>query len=101
MSEKVHKREFLRRISRRMNVPEKQVDAFFNAFVDELSDIMANGGSLTLVNFGRFYLSKHPGHPMPFSKGDAANQDYYTLHFSAVRQLSSKLGERYEEIYGD
>lgn len=96
MSEKVHKREFLKRVASRTGMSEKDVNKFFDAFLAELSDIMVNNGTLTLINFGKFYLSKHPGHPMPFSKDDSKITSYYTLHFSAVRQLSAKLGERRE-----
>ncbi|MBO9625758.1 MAG: HU family DNA-binding protein [Microbacterium sp.] len=90
---RVSKREFVQRFARRGGIPLHTAQTAYNAMIDELLDLVSQGNTVTLTNFGRFYPQTHKGHRVQFSKEDGADEvtDYTVLKFSATREVNRRV----------
>lgn len=90
---RVSKREFVQRFARRGGISLAAANTAYNALVDELLDLVAQGNTVTLTNFGKFYPQSHKGHRVQFAKdeGSAEVNDYTVLKFSATREVNRRV----------
>lgn len=65
----------------------------YNAMIDELLDLVGQGNTVTLTNFGKFYPQNHKGHRVQFAKSEDAAEvtDYTVLKFSATREVNRRV----------
>ena len=98
---RVNKHEFLGRVAERLGLPVHEVDAVYDAMVEELLAVVGAGDTLLLRGFGKFYPHRRKGHQVQFAKGDhggpAVIPDYAVLKFSAAREINKGLDEAYEQ----
>jgi DNA-binding protein HU-beta len=90
---RVSKREFVQRVARRGGISVPAAQNAYNAMIDELLDLVSQGNTVTLTNFGKFYPQTHKGHRVQFSKDEEAGEvtDYTVLKFSATRQVNRRV----------
>ncbi|WP_311245261.1 MULTISPECIES: HU family DNA-binding protein [unclassified Microbacterium] len=90
---RVSKREFIQRFARRGGVSPNIAQKAYQALIDELLDLVAQGNTVTLTNFGKFYPQTHKGHRVQFAKDDAGGEvkDYTVLKFSATREVNRHI----------
>ncbi len=58
MSKSLGKSELVAKIAEEAGLTKAQADKAVNAFVDAVQDVMKDGGKLTLVGFGTFYVAE-------------------------------------------
>ena len=52
----------------------------YDAFIEELIDLVSKGNKVTLTGFGKFYPQEHKGHRVRFADGDGSTEiDDYTV----------------------
>lgn len=56
MTNRVQKKELARRLAKRMATDEKMALAWLDAVTEELYEALRSGESITLSNFGNFYI---------------------------------------------
>jgi DNA-binding protein HU-beta len=56
MPNRIQKKEFVHRLARRMETDEKVASAWLDAVTDEIYEALRSGESVTLPNFGNFYV---------------------------------------------
>jgi DNA-binding protein HU-beta len=90
---RVSKREFVQRFARRGGLSLQVAQTAYNAMIDELLDLVSQGNTVTLTNFGRFYPQAHKGHRVQFAKDDGSAEvtDYTVLKFSATREVNRRV----------
>ncbi|ALX67021.1 hypothetical protein AB663_002640 [Microbacterium sp. XT11] len=90
---RVSKREFVQRFARRGGLSLQVAQTAYNAMIDELLDLVSQGNTVTLTNFGRFYPQSHKGHRVQFAKDDGTAEvtDYTVLKFSATREVNRRV----------
>lgn len=92
--QRVSKREFMQRFARRGGIPLATAQKAYQAMIDELLELVGQGNTVTLTNFGKFYPQRHKGHRVQFAK-DAGNgaevEDYHVLKFSATREVNRRV----------
>lgn len=90
---RVSKREFVQRVARRGKLPLHVTQQVYDAFIDELIDLVSNGNRVTLTGFGKFYPQEHKGHRVRFADGDRPTtiDDYTVLKFSATRAVNRSV----------
>ncbi len=90
---RVSKREFVQRFARRGGISAQAAQTAYDAMIDELLDLVAQGNTVTLTNFGKFYPQTHKGHRVQFAKDDDAAEvtDYTVLKFSATRRVNRRV----------
>ncbi len=90
---RVSKREFVQRFARRGGISLPAAQKAYNAMIDELLDLVSQGNTVTLTNFGKFYPQTHKGHRVQFAKDDGADEvtDYTVLKFSATREVNRRV----------
>lgn len=91
---RVSRREFVQRVARRANSSLPVTQQVYDAFLEELIDLVASGNKVTLTGFGKFYPQEHKGHRVRFAGGDepAEIEDYTVLKFSATRAVNRTVG---------
>jgi len=80
---KLHKREFLNRVSASTGLPVDMVRAVYESIWDELKRSILEGYEISFTGIGTFMLKKYGGRPSSFKKNQSAVSDYYVLKFSA------------------
>ena len=90
---RVSKREFVQRFARRGGISVHAAQTAYNAMIEELLDLVRQGNTVTLTNFGKFYPQTHKGHRVQFAKGEDAGEvdDYTVLKFSATREVNRRV----------
>ncbi len=58
MSDRVSKKELITRLAARMETNEKTAEAWLDGFADEIVAAVRAGESVTLPNFGGFYVKQ-------------------------------------------
>ena len=93
---RVSKREFVARVARSAGVSVATASQVYEALVDEVVAVVAEGNRLTLRGFGKFYPQDHKGHRVRFADGSPDGSgvipDYSVLKFSATRDVNRRLG---------
>lgn len=56
MTNRIHKQELTHRIAQRMNTDDKTAAAWMEAVTEEIYEALRAGDSVTLTNFGNFYV---------------------------------------------
>lgn len=92
---KVSRTEFIKNVSTRSGFSEEDTIKFYDAFIKEIEETMRQGKSLTLTGFGNFFIAKHKGHPVQFSKEEV--KDYVVFKFSCSNVLNKKFRDEYEK----
>ena len=97
--QRVNKREFVSKVAARADLSTKTVAVAYEAFVDELLEIVGRGDRLLLTGFGKFYPQLHKGHRVQFAQRESAGSidDYAVLKFSAARDVNRRLEARPRE----
>ncbi|WP_314647714.1 HU family DNA-binding protein [uncultured Microbacterium sp.] len=90
---RVSKREFVQRFARRGGISVQAAQTAYTAMIDELLDLVGQGHTVTLTNFGKFYPQAHKGHRVQFAKDDGSAEvtDYTVLKFSATREVNRRV----------
>jgi DNA-binding protein HU-beta len=90
---RVSKREFVQRFARRGGISVFAAQTAYNAMIDELLDLVSQGNTVTLTNFGKFYPQTHKGHRVQFGKDEGTGEvaDYAVLKFSATREVNKRV----------
>jgi DNA-binding protein HU-beta len=90
---RVSRREFVQRFARRGGLPLRVAQQAYDAMIDELLDLVAQGNRVTLTGFGKFYLQEHKGHRVQFADPDGKSEidDYAVLKFSATRAVNRSV----------
>jgi DNA-binding protein HU-beta len=90
---RVSKREFVQRFARRGGISVFAAQTAYNAMIDELLDLVSQGNTVTLTNFGKFYPQNHKGHRVQFGKDEGTGEvtDYTVLKFSATREVNRRV----------
>lgn len=90
---RVNKREFVQRFARRGGISVFAAQTAYNAMIDELLDLVSQGNTVTLTNFGKFYPQTHKGHRVQFGAEDGGGEvtDYTVLKFSATREVNRRV----------
>lgn len=101
---RVNRSEYVARVARRAGVPVRVATTVYDAMIEEILDIVAEGNRLTLTGFGKFYPQEHKGHRVrgvdedgklaEVAEGQKVIDDYAVLKFSATREVNRSLGER-------
>lgn len=93
---RVSKREFVSRVARRAGVPVRVASSVYEAGIEELLSIIADGDRLTLSGFGKFYPQEHKGHRVRFADDNGTDEidDYAVLKFSATRAVNKQIGTK-------
>jgi DNA-binding protein HU-beta len=91
---RVSKREYVSRVARRAGVPVRVASAVYEAAIEELLSIIADGDRLTLSGFGKFYPQEHKGHRVRFANDNGMEEieNYAVLKFSATRAINKQVG---------
>ena len=58
MADRMEKKEFVKRIAKKMNTDEETAEIWVNAIFDTMYDVFKDGKGLTLTGFGGFYLDR-------------------------------------------
>ena len=58
MSDRVSKKELIARLATRMETDEKTAESWLDGFADEIIAAVRAGESITVPNFGGFYVKK-------------------------------------------
>lgn len=70
MAERIEKKEFVRRLARRIGTDEASAAAWLDATLEEMYQTFRSGKGLTLPGFGGFYLErKRTGTAFRFNPG--------------------------------
>lgn len=90
---RVSKREFVQRFARRGGISLHAAQTAYDAMIDELLDLVSQGNTVTLTNFGKFYPQAHKGHRVQFAKDEGTGEvtDYTVLKFSATREVNRRV----------
>ncbi|WEK59938.1 MAG: HU family DNA-binding protein [Candidatus Microbacterium colombiense] len=90
---RVSKREFVQRFARRGGISVFAAQTAYNAMIDELLDLVGQGNTVTLTNFGKFYPQTHKGHRVQFGNDEGTGEvnDYTVLKFSATREVNRRV----------
>ena len=96
---KVSKNEFISRISSRCGFSRNDVRLFYDAFIDEIRDVICEGRDLSLTGFGTFSIKQHKGHPVQFHSTGGSVDDYVVLKFTASDVLMDKIRKAYSDAY--
>jgi len=89
--EKVNKRDFIKYVAKKNNIPEKVFTECYEAMIDGIMDMMIDGKKVSFTRFGAFYLQKHKGHPVQFESDGSDIQDYVVFKFSASDTMNQRL----------
>lgn len=93
--ERVSKREFVTRVARRSRVSPETTLRVYEAMLEEVLELIADGHDVVWTGFGKFYLTAHKGHLARNPVEGTVNgrlDDYPVLKFSATREASSVAG---------
>lgn len=88
---KINKEMFIAAVAARTGLTQATVTKVFDACRDEIIDRVSNHEEVAITGFGRFYLQRHKGHPVQFSRISEAVHDYVVFKFSASNVLNNKL----------
>lgn len=70
MAQRIERKEFVRRLARRMHADEASAAAWLDGVLDEMYQTFRSGKGLTLPGFGGFYLArKREGWAFKFNPG--------------------------------
>lgn len=58
MTKRIQKNELVKRIASRLSIDEKVSEEYLDAVIETLYDAFKSGESVTLKNFGSFYLDR-------------------------------------------
>ncbi len=93
---RMSKRQFVSRLAKRADVPHRVALQVYEAFTEELLEVMGSGTRLTLTGLGKFYTQEHKGHEVRnILSGESAGSisDYTLLKFTATRDVNKQIGE--------
>lgn len=51
-------KEFIKLYAQKMNCSEENAERYLNGFIDTMYSLMKNKSSITIQNFGKFYVSQ-------------------------------------------
>lgn len=94
---KINKSQFLKYVAERGKLPHDDLLIAYNAIVDSIADLTANGYELSLTGFGTFSVKVHKGHPVQFTSKSVNVNDYAVLKFSASDVLNKRLRKIHAE----
>jgi nucleoid DNA-binding protein len=111
MPRSAHRNEIDRRVARELGVARKTVSRITTEFLEQLSQLMAESGRVTIEGFGAFRVDRiKPAHPRTarltkgvFKKGERGGSmsvevsSYVRVHFSKSRKLKQLLDEAFKE----
>lgn len=80
-------------MARRSGNTYGEVQAIYDAMVEEAEEILRAGNRLLLKNIGSFYVQLHKGHSVSFGEGDKRISDYPVVKFSSSSILSKRIRE--------
>ena len=78
MSEKIKKKDFIKNLAIKLNIDEKEALRCFDGTIEVFYDAFKEGKSVTIENFGNFYLEK--------------KSENYVFKFNPSQKLRSLLG---------
>ena len=58
MDGKINKKELVKRVATRLSQDPKETDKLVDAVFEEIYEALKNGESVTIRNFGNFYISE-------------------------------------------
>jgi nucleoid DNA-binding protein len=82
---RVNKREFMKMVARRTDLPYATTERVYDALIASLLDVVRDGAQLNLTGFGKFYRLRHAGHPSQLAKTGRV-RDYTVLKFTATHK---------------
>ncbi len=87
------KKEYSKKISEKLGVPQILVNSIVDEFINELSETLSNKDKVCITNFGTFQKSyiqaKNQFSPIDGSK--AKTNSYYRISFVCSKELIKKL----------
>lgn len=95
LTARVNRTVLVARVSQRLGTEPEVVAGVLNAFLEEITEIVSEGGSLVLHGFGKFYRQDRKGHAVHFGKDHIG--DYPVLKFSASRSVNKEISTRLED----
>lgn len=85
---KINKRGFTKRVAERMNIPSYLVRGVYDAFWEEMEDLLTQGYTVVLNGHGTFTAKKRKGLPSRSTSNDGTKndsllptEDYYSVNF--------------------
>lgn len=88
---KMSKRKFIKYLAEKNHVTVVEATAAYNMVVDGIIDVVRLGTTLSLMNFGVFYLQEHRGHPIQFKDEKTFVKGYNVFKFSASNVLNTSM----------
>ena len=88
---KINREELLSDVSRMTGVSPDMVDHVSEAIVSRIVEAVAEGQTVSIMGFGKFYPSLHKGHPVQFGSPDAEIHDYLVFKFQASNTMNDRL----------
>jgi len=100
---RVHKREFIRALSRESYMPYHLAERMYEAFLKVLLDHIQNGDTVVLQGFGNFSWRTHRGRKIAWmTEGDTGEPqvtgEYKTILFSPSRELKNYINLDKEQL---
>lgn len=92
LTARVNRTALVARVSEKLGAEPETVSGVLGAFLDEITGIVSDGGSLVIHGFGKFYRQDRKGHAVHFGKDHI--DDYPVLKFSASRSVNKEIGSR-------
>ncbi len=89
--DKMSRRKFIKYLAEKNNVTIVEAENAYNMVVDGIIDVVRLGTTLSLMNFGVFFLQKHSGHPIQFKDKKTYVGDYKVFKFSASNVLNASM----------
>lgn len=64
MDKTTNHKDFLKLYAEKMNCSEKNAEKYLDGFIDTIYDLMKDKSSITIQNFGKFYVSQKENPPL-------------------------------------
>lgn len=100
---KLNRWDFIQYLARENGMTPEDAEAAYDMVINGIKKAVCSGAELSLMGFGRFYLSVHKGHPTQFdrSRKNTAVKDYVVFRFAPSQVLSKEIRQCVELEDGD
>lgn len=90
-TKKINKGEFVSITAKAAGLSVDQMSLALDAILSNIPELAKQGVEISFMNFGKFYVQVHKGHPVRFGKDRKNIEDYPVFKFSPSNVLSEKL----------